>query len=388
MVSVDEFLKMKVETLLLAFFNSRESATEGFEITSKWGKQLKYDADRSYLETAIQLTDKYGVAFEQAGKTLLVAKISNPNKVSFQQFRELLYLAIAGALADLPDTFNLDIEMALALFLLRGSPDTKFGYYAVDIKNLDPAYAENIQKLLISSDQLLSRLNLNFRELQPQFVAGTHKRNTQIRANLKWFYDVVMKDNGYLNPYKKAVLDKNIQSLGETRLFYSFEDRLIFFQEKIVGKDYSSSEREELRKELKFLSQAEEGAAEGEFVARNQKIISYARETFADVCVGCSDAYPIETRSFLMQRNNRYYFEVNHVIAYSSDSKAVDVIDNLVKLCATCHRALTPRRAHADLQKSIITKMLASRTEVATFVNSRNSEPGLSTVDFVFKNLK
>jgi hypothetical protein len=73
---------MKVETLLLAFFNSRESAIEGFEITSKWGKQLNYDADRSYLETSIQLSDKYGVAFEQSGKTLLVAKISNPNNIT------------------------------------------------------------------------------------------------------------------------------------------------------------------------------------------------------------------------------------------------------------------------------------------------------------------
>jgi 5-methylcytosine-specific restriction protein A len=388
MTTVDELLGMKVETLLLAFFNARESDSGSFEVTSKWGKQLNYDADRAYVEAAIQLSEKYEIAFEQSGKTLLVSTISNPKSISFTEFRERLYLAIAGALADLPAEFDLDVEMALALFLLRGSPDTKFGYYAVDIKNLDPMYAENIQKLLISTDQLLSRLNLNFRDLQPQFVAGTHKRNTQIRANLKWFYDVVLKENGHLNPYKKAVLDKNVQSLGETRLFHSFEDRLIFFQEKIVGKDYSNAEREELRRELKFLTQSYGLETESEFVARNQKIISYARETFADVCVGCSDSYPIESRSFLMQRNNRYYFEVNHVIAYSSDSKAVDVLDNLVKLCATCHRALTPRRAHEELQKQIISKMLDSRPEVSTFVNSRNLEPGVSTVDFVFKNLK
>lgn len=387
-IDVNSLLGMKLETLLVAFFNSRETAVGDFEITSKWGKQLGYDADRAYLETSLQLSSKYGLEFEQVGKSTLRVRISNPNQISFSDFRERLYLGAAGALAEIPDGIDLDVEMALAMFLLRGSPDTKFGFYSVDIKNLDPQYAENIQKLLFSSDKLLNRLNLNFRQLQPQFVAGTNMRNTQIRVNLKWFYDSVMFDNGHLNPYKKAVLDKNIESLGETRLSHTFEDRLIFFQEKIIGRDYTKEERDQLRKELKFLTQADEQDDGGEFVARNQKIIAYARETFDDVCVGCSDEYPIESRSFLMQRNNRFYFEVNHVISYSSDSKAVDVLDNLVKLCATCHRALTPNRAHVELQKSIISKMLNSRDAVATFVTSRNLTKGLTNVDFVLQNLK
>jgi hypothetical protein len=388
MTTVDELLTMGTETLLVTFFNCRESESANFEVTSQWRVQLGYDKELSYLETAIQLTDKYGIEFIQTGKTLLVATIENPEKIAFADFREKLYLAIAGSLAQPEPGFNLDIEMALAMFLLRGSPDTKLGYYSVDIKYLDPKYADNIQKLLFSTEHLLSRLNLNFRDLQPQFVAGTNKRNTQIRANLKWFYDNVMISNGHLNPYKKAVLDKNIQSLGETRLIHNFEDRLIFFQEKILGKEYTSEERAKLREELNFLNIATDVQEEGEFVVRNQKIIAYARETFDDVCVGCSDLFPIHARSFLMKRNDRYYFEVNHVIAYSSDSKAVDVLDNLVKLCATCHRALTPNRAQADLQKQIIEKMLSSRPEVAAFVNSRNSTPKLSTVEFVFQNLK
>jgi len=387
-IDVNDLLEMKLETMLVAFFNSRETELGDFEITAKWGKQLGYDADRAYLETGLQLSAKYDLDFEQVGTSSLRVRISNPNKISFSAFRELLYLRAAGALAEIPDGMDLDIEMALSLFLLRGSPDTKFGFYAVDIKNLDPQYAENIQKLLFSTDKLLNRLNLNFRQLQPQFVAGTNMRNTQIRVNLKWFYDIVMKDNGHLNPYKKAVLDKNITSLGETRLSHTFEDRLIFFQEKIVGREYTKEERDQLRKELKFLIQTDEQDDGGEFVARNQKIIAYARETFDDVCVGCSDEYPIASRSFLMQRNNRFYFEVNHVIAYSSDSKAVDVLDNLVKLCATCHRALTPNRAHTNLQKSIISKMLNSREAVSTFVSSRNKTNGLSNVDFVLQNLK
>lgn len=387
-IDVNGLLEMKLETLLVAFFNSSTSEPSLFEIKSQWKKQLEYDADRAYLETSLQLQDKYDLEFQLTGKTILKAKILNPEMVSLSEFREQLYLKIAGQLADLPEGFDFDTELALALFLLRGSPDTTLGYYSVDVMNLDAGYAENIQKLLLSTDELLNRLNLNFRELQPQYVAGTNLRNTQIRVNLKWFYDQVMSSNGHLNPYKKAVLDKNYPYLGETRLCYGFEDRFIFYREKLAGKEFTKKEIAALRQELKFLTEEENVSSEGEFVVRNQKIIAFARETFDDICVGCFDSYPISERSFLMPRNNRYYFEVNHVIAYSSDSKAVDVLDNLVKLCATCHRALTPKRAHVDLQKAIISKMLNSRQEVATFVTSRNKNSGLSDVDFVLQNLK
>ena len=97
-----------------------------------------------------------------------------------------------------------------------------------------------------------------------------------------------------------------------------------------------------------------EETPDNKFGIRNQKIVAYAREIFEDICVGCGDKYRIEDRSFKMPRNNRYYFEINHVVAYANDSKAVDVLDNLVKLCSTCHRVLTLGRAYPDLQKEII----------------------------------
>jgi 5-methylcytosine-specific restriction protein A len=63
-------------------------------------------------------------------------------------------------------------------------------------------------------------------------------------------------------------------------------------------------------------------------------------------------------------------------------------LDNLVKLCATCHRALTPRRASDSLQTTIIRRMLESRDEVKNFVNSMISDPKIDAVAFVHQSLK
>ena len=175
--------------------------------------------------------------------------------------------------------------------------------------------------------------------------------------------------------------------LGELHLCHSFETRMLFYMNKILGRELSKNEINALRRDLEFRDPIEE-TPENKFNVRNQKIVAFARETFADVCVGCGDQYDIKHRSFLMPRNNRYYFEVNHVIAYANDSDAVDVLDNLVKLCPVCHRALTPHRAYPELQKHIIENMLNSRPEVSKFVSSMMPANYRSPVDYVFDSLK
>jgi 5-methylcytosine-specific restriction protein A len=388
MTTVEKLLDADLETLLAAFFNSRKNELGDFEITSKWLVQLRYQADRRYAKTAKALTDKYKLEFEMISAVEISATIENDGQISLQKFQEMLYLAIAAKMARLPIGFNLDQEMALAMFIFRGSPDLNRSFYAVDLLSPSDTYLENIQKLLLSSDDLLSRLNLNFRDLQPQFVQGEVRRNTQIRVNLKWFYDNVLLTFPNINSYKFEVVKANLKSLGEVRAYPSFENRIVFYREKIIGRALSKTEIDSLRNDLKFALEEIEPTPGEKFAARNQKIIAYARETFADLCTGCSDLYPIENRSFEMPRNGRFYFEVNHVIAYSNDSAAVDVLDNLVKLCATCHRALTPRRAHESLQKSIIKKMLDSRDEVRAFVEALAQNSNEAAEDFVFQRLK
>ena len=387
-MNVEQLLQKPVETLFVAFFNATDGRNGDFEIQSRYRvtKFLPLPIN-SHAQTALALTRKYGLDFVPVGQSMVVSTIINENNITLDDFLNLVYEGIIVKLSRLPDGYPLDEEIALAMFLLRGSADFVESWYAWDLKNPTLRYVNNVFKLLLSSNHLLERLNLNFRELQPQHVSGQRKRNTQIRINLKWFYDNVICKYPNINSYKTAVMRTKQADLGELRMCHSFETRMLFYINKILGRELSADKINALRRDLEFREPIEE-TPENKFNVRNQKIVAFARETFDDICVGCGDIYDIADRSFVMPRNNRYYFEVNHVIAYASDSDAVDVLDNLVKLCPVCHRALTPHRAHPDLQRRIISNMLDSRPEVCNFVHSMMPAHYESPVDYVFDNLK
>lgn len=392
MQTVDQVSKGAFETLLVIFFNSTLDRNGDVVVTSKWLDQLGVKAlkgqDRKYQETADALSSKYGLLFSRKTSVEISATLMNESKLGLEEVQKNLYLEIIQRIPSLPEDYPLDEELALALFLLRGSPDTKFGYYSVDVKRPTAGYVVNVEKVLMSSEDLWSRLNFNFRDLQPQFTAGQVLRNSQIRVNLKWFYDKVMVKNPQLNPYKFQVLVQKKADLGEIRQFHSFEKRMQFYRSRMLGRALNSNEIESLRKELLFRDEITNEDSDTPFNIRNQRIISLARETFEDICVGCDGTYPIDHRTFLMPRNGRYYLEVNHVVPFASGSNAVDVLDNLVKLCPTCHRALAPYRAAEKLQREIINKMIESRPEVRAFVTSRANAFGQKPADYIYANLK
>lgn len=383
---VSDIPNMPLDTLLAIFFNCSMIDGLHFAVTSIYRetKFLKMP-DNSHIDTARQLSSKYHIPFEVKGNTVL-SILYNDISIPFANFLDNVYSLILVRISRARLQYDIDREIALAMFALRGSADFNRGYYAVDIKNGSNDYFDNMFKILLSSDKLLSHLNLNFRELQPDYTKGM-KRNTQVRINLKWFYDNVMSQYSYINAYKYDILHNNLLLLGESTTYKSFEARLVFYKENVLGRKLSTFEIDRLRSDLDF-SASEVSEKHSRFETRNQKIVSYAREIFPDECVGCKDEYGIEDRTFRMPRNNRWYLEINHVIPYANDSEKVDVLDNLVKLCPTCHRALTPRRAEESLQKHIIEKMLTSRNEVIRFVKSMMPSPALSPVNFVYSSLK
>ena len=382
--------KASLETLLAVFFNSSQKPNGNFAVqtnyrkgTSKYFEKIILNPS-SYQDTAKRLSKKYNLDFKQVSSTIVEAEIINERSYTLDEFTSAVYESI---LPKLTFATNYDIELAKALFVFRGSPDFTLSFYSVNLKHPSESYNDNLFKLLLSTDELLSRLNLNFRELQPEYVNGIAKRNTQIRINLKWYYENVAKTE-ILNEFKYDVMAQNYTNLGEIRKPGSFEERWILYRQSILNRQLSSSEINSMRDALNFTSKEAEEHPENTFTVRNQKIVAYARETFADICVGCHHKYHIKDRSFLMPRNNRYYFEINHVIPYANDSKAVDVLDNLVKLCPICHRALTPNRAFPELQKEIIKNELDSRPEVKQFVLSKMPNPTLSPVDYIYGLLK
>lgn len=386
-MKTSDIYSLKLDALMVIFFNCSQSNDGNFLVKSTYRetKFLPIEND-SYCSTSLQLSSKYGLKFNVSGTTLY-AVIYNNERIALDDFLERVYRCILVQISNVALSYNLDREMALAMFLPRGSADFNRGYYSVDIKTDSPKYYDEMFKILLSSDELLSRLNLNFRELQHEYVIGKSKRNTQVRINLKWFYDNVISYYPHINQYKTKVLHQNIMNLGESTKYRSFEQRLIFYKQNVLCRDLSNAEINELRKSLDFTEQ-EIANSHSRFAIRNQKIVAYAREVFADECVGCKGEYNISTRTFRMPRNGRWYLEINHVIPYANDSKKVDVVDNLVKLCPACHRALTPNRAEESLQKHIIDKMLASRDEVIQFVKSMMPNPTLSPTDFVFSKLQ
>lgn len=386
-MKVNELLQMPLETLLVAFFNTSKNKTNNlFEIQSNYRETKFLELnENSYYLTAEALTEKYNIEFRVKNKSI-ICEIINEENISLDKFLNLLYEKIIVNIKYLENDYLLDIEIATAMFLLRGSADFNRSLYSVDLKNPTPLYLENIFKILLSSDVLLSKLNFNFRELQPQYVNNERRRNSQIRINLKWFYDNVILKYKFLNEYKTNILIANQTKLGENRNFSMFENRLIFYREKIIGRKLNSAEIEFFRQNLDFENKLDN--QNNKINIRNQKIVAYARETLKDVCVGCSDIYDIKDRTFVMHKLNKYYLEINHVVPFASGYQQVDVLDNLVKLCPVCHRALTPNRADPKLQKDIIRKMIESRKEVSRFVESIMPKNYKSAVDYVFDNLK
>lgn len=384
MKDANDILDMPIDTLLAAFFNAEEK-DGNFVIVSNY-RATRYLAmiPESYKNTAMQLSKKYGLLFKQVGNTKIEATITNHNNYSLEDFRHLLYENILQKFFMMNAGTNIDKEIALALFIFRGSADFIYGFYSVDLKTPSLQFLNDTYKILLSSNDLINRLNLNFREFQPQYTQGI-QRNTQVRINLKWFYDNVIVNYPEINNYKYAVLRCNYNKLGDTRRYNAFVERLTIYREDVIGRKLSESEKNKLRDDLNFEISNNDGE---HIIGRNQKIVSFAREAFPDKCVGCCDHYNIADRSFIMPRNGRYYFEINHVIPYANDNKRVDVLDNLVKLCPTCHRALTPGRADESLQREIIHNMIESRPEVKQFVIAMESGLFATPEDYVFSVLR
>ena len=384
MKDADDILEMPIDTLLATFFNVEEKSGN-FAIVSNYRKTTYLEmSPNSHKNTAENLRKKYNLPFMQVGSTKIEAVISNKKGYSLEKFRHLLYENILQKFFDTNAGVDLDREIALALFIFRGSADFIYGFYSVDLKFPSIQFLNDMYKILLSSDDLINRLNLNFREFQPQYLQGI-QRNTQIRINLKWFYDNVIIHYPNINDYKYEVLHHNYTKLGDTRRYNAFVERLTIYREDVIGRKLSDHEKNKMREELNFeISNNDEGLVSG----RNQKIVSFAREAFPDECVGCRDHYDIADRSFIMPRNERYYFEINHVIPYANNNKKVDVLDNLVKLCPTCHRALTPGRAKESLQREIIHNMLESRPEVKQFVITMANGKFKTPEDYVFNALK
>ncbi len=270
---------------------------------------------------------------------------------------------------------------------MRGSPDFKLNFYSLDLLRsvVTPKYLDNLFNLLTNLSDL-RQLNLNFRELQEQFVSGENQRNTQFRINLRYFNDRVGKKMAQVNIYKFNILKHNHLLISDKNSAQNddktFIQRILFYTAKVLHQNKTEREIEQLRKDLGF----DYNVMIDDKVKRNQNIVQYVRVYFPDECVACKQQYSIADRSFKYRGSERYYMEVHHCISFSADN-TLDQIDNLVKLCPACHRALTKNRADETYQRELIRQIFNNAPATKNFcLNFVENEQ--QAIDFVYERLR
>ncbi|AJP25494.1 HNH endonuclease [Staphylococcus epidermidis] len=401
MISIKEIYKLDLKGLALVFFNITKQDKDRFEvkISYRTSTHATKDLDKNITEKNNELLSKYSnLDFEVKGIGQHVAYIENENNISFEEFMINIFSLIQQKRFTYSSS-EFDGIVLNSAFGPRGSIDLKRNYLTIDIyeRFISDKYIEMIMNLLISTEAT-NQLNLNFRNLQKQYVEQTNKRNTQIRINLKWFAENYIDYLSEINTYKEDIIKNNRAILAQnsyTKKNSSFLERMIFYKEKIVNSNFSFDQLskpelkrqvEELREELDF-SEKPDNELRG--IKRNKQIVAAANTILPEECVCCKDMYNVEDRTFKRKDSERYYFELHHVISFGSNQSG-DILENLVKVCPACHRALTPNRANEDYQKELIKNILLNSKEANKYVENFIQDPTdyNMKIEYVFANLK
>ena len=381
-----EFLQTASLNALLAAFANAKPFKNGVVIESsyKHSDYAPYElTDTVYLQNNQKMTEYFTLPFELA-KTRHRFFISTTSSLSvfFQQiYRRIQQKRFEDEITDM----GFEKKMLLAFFGLRGSPDFKLNFYSLDLlESVVSVEYLNMLFNLVTNLSDVRQLNFNFRELQEDYISGKNLRNTQFRINLRYFYHKVGNELREINYYKSDILQHNQEIILTRNIVQkdkNFVHRIMFYQEKVLGKFKTENEIEQLRKELGFIYNTQID----EKTQRDQSIVQYVRAYFDDECAACKQIYPISDRTFKYRNSERYYLEVHHCISFSADRNC-DQIDNLVKLCPACHRALTKGRADEDYQKVLISNIFKNAPKAKEFCLNFVSEE--NCINFVYERLR
>ena len=280
---------------------------------------------------------------------------------------------------------------------LRGSIDTTFPMLSMDY------FYES--KFELNKARLLNEylgipyyiININFRQLQDQFVEGINKRNTQLRLNLNWY----SRNIGFINSYKCEIIKKNYSiemintnnnikyidmPIVEYRQSDLFIKRISHFSEKLFDRELTDQDIEKIRQELGF--DIENDDTSSQKVKRNREIVELVRLYTPDECAGCKNQYDISDRTFTHRKTGRPYFEIHHTISFNNNVE-LDHEDNLVKLCPVCHSCVKSGVGIPGQQIEIINSIFENMPNVKYFAegffDTKNNQ---LLVQEVYRNLK
>ena len=421
MLKVSELLKSKIHPLIHGALISRIIVSENndfFAAVSAYQKSDKVNHDNFdfdtytniYVGTLNEMTnsnlwisyDEYkehyiDCGFRFGGKEKAILIIENDLGISRTSFFNKLYAKLFNDCDWLNDeTLNENKKHFIRGFCeLRGSIDTQRPLIAMDY-----FYESTFElgKARLLADYLsvpYYLININFRELQDQYVKGINKRNTQLRLQLNWY----VKNIGLINDYKTKIVNDIYMPFGIEKVdsvnYIDMPDkvpkgsdlflrRLNHFSTKIFGRKLSDNDISNLRNELGF----DISSISTSTVRRDKDIVELVRLYTPDECGACKSKYKIEDRTFTHRRTGRPYFEIHHNIALSNNVE-LDHEDNLVKLCPVCHAALKQGVGVEKEQKDLIKQILFNYPNVNDFAeNFFDTHDHNTIVDKIYSSLK
>lgn len=275
---------------------------------------------------------------------------------------------------------------------LRASIDRNRNFLTMDYVYNSVQESKRVRLLIDYLNVPVYVVNYNFREFQGDYVLGI-RRETQFRFNLQWYVNFI----GLINNYRKAVFEHNI-SYTEKKInghiaYYkceyplpsskiTFENRVTYYANNVLGKKLTAEDFAKFRKLIGINSDDEEK------FKRDGSIVDFVRYNTEDKCVCCCDDYDIKDRSYIDRKTGRYYFEIHHMISVGQ-TKELDDVDNLAKICPTCHRALKRGSATEQEQKILIRKILNHKQNILDFCKSYFDEKDFEQViDKIWRSLK
>ncbi|ERM21900.1 HNH endonuclease [Helicobacter pylori] len=283
-------------------------------------------------------------------------------------------------------------------FESRGSIDTQRNFLTSDYFFHSPLEFNKFHYLIDHFTIPSEALNFNFRELQPEHAQDINQRNAQFRIYLDWYLYHI----GLFNPYKVRIAEHVFKTTlvydnGYYKLRYpprtkyhgnGFIERAHFYLKNVYQQDLDDKSIEKLRERLGFIQDSEE-------FRRDSKIINFYRLSTPNVCNACCDDYDIKERSFISlplykitQKLDSYYTEIHHVISLGKNQE-LDVLENLAKLCPTCHRALKKGASAEGFQKRLIRNILNHNKDNLEFVQLRfETDDFLTLIDKIHESLK
>ncbi|GAA8358784.1 hypothetical protein HpDR37_15520 [Helicobacter pylori] len=283
-------------------------------------------------------------------------------------------------------------------FESRGSIDTQRNFLTLDYFFHSPLEFNKFHYLIDFFNIPSEALNFNFRELQPEHAQGINQRNAQFRIYLDWYLYHI----GLFNPYKARIAEHVFKTtLVRDGIYYKLRDqpkteyrgngfieRAHFYLKNVYQQDLDDKSIEKLRERLGFIQDSEE-------FKRDSKIINFYRISTPNVCSACCGDYDIKERSFISlplyqitKAPNSYYTEIHHVISLGKNQE-LDVLENLAKLCPTCHRALKKGASEEKFQKRLIEKILNRNKGNLEFAKLRfETDDFLTLIDKIYESLK